>query len=99
MIDDGLILAISPIDEEPKKEIQGDKFWDASSGKMVEYIKAILPKHLKKLDGFDMFWYEDCLGRGRQVNQETGKFISKIQKHIDIFEYFKMLSDAKLEFA
>ena len=46
-----------------------------------------------------MFWYEDCLGRGRQVNQETGKFISKIQKHIDIFEYFKMLSDAKLEFA
>jgi len=31
-----------------KKEIQGDRFWDASSGKMVEYIKSILPKYLKK---------------------------------------------------
>lgn len=48
MIDDGLILAISPINGDTEKEIQGDRFWDASSGKMVEYIKSILSKNLKK---------------------------------------------------
>jgi hypothetical protein len=55
MINDGLILAISPINGDIEKEIQGDKFWDASSDKMVEYIKSILSKDLKKLDGSDMF--------------------------------------------
>ena len=34
------------------------------------------------------------LGLGRQIKKQV-KFISKIQKHIDIFEYFKMLTDVK----
>ncbi len=60
MIDDGLILAITPdcfYDEKTKtynttiKKIAGEKdaFWDVSSDEMIEYIRSVLPSDLSGL--------------------------------------------------
>lgn len=80
MIDEGLILAHAPINGEPEKEIQGDKFWDVSSDKMIEYIRSVLPSDPKYLwsnfgnkdDEWGKFWYYDC-PQIRWVDKETGQ--------------------------
>ncbi|ASM35197.1 Uncharacterized protein conserved in bacteria [Campylobacter sputorum subsp. bubulus] len=79
MIDDGLILAISPTKDAPEKEIDGLSVWDVSSDKMIEYIRSVFPKdiiHLKGLEDTDTayikFWYEDC-PEIYWVDKETGK--------------------------
>ena len=81
MIDEGLILAHTPIKGEPKKEIQGDKFWDVSSDRMLEYIRSVLPSNPKFLwgtfpedkdDEWGKFWYGKC-PTIRWVDKETGK--------------------------
>ncbi|ASM35192.1 Uncharacterised protein [Campylobacter sputorum subsp. bubulus] len=78
MIDDGLILAHAPLGE-PKKELQGDQFWDVSSDKMIEYIRSEFPSDLKYLDGVDdendewgKFWYERSI-KIRWVDKDTGQ--------------------------
>ncbi|ASM35180.1 Uncharacterised protein [Campylobacter sputorum subsp. bubulus] len=84
MIDDGLILAHSPIKDEPEKELQGDQFWDVSSDKMIEYIRSEFPSDLKYLNGADdendewgksewgKFWYGNC-PHIRWVDKDTGQ--------------------------
>lgn len=67
--------------ENLKRKFKVTNFWDASSDKMVDYIKSILPKDLKKLDRFDMFWYEDYPRIGWE-DQETGKNLLVKYKNI-----------------
>ena len=41
----------SSANSEKEKELAGEKFWDTNSDKMIEYIRSILPKNLKALNG------------------------------------------------
>ena len=80
LVDEGLILVHAPINGEPQKEIQGDKFWDVSSDRMIEYIRSVLPSNPKFLwgglddkdDEWGKFWYYDC-PQIRWVDKETGQ--------------------------
>ncbi|CAD7289742.1 hypothetical protein LMG7974_01820 [Campylobacter majalis] len=80
LVDEGLILVHAPINGEPEKEIQGDKFWDVSSDRMIEYIRSVLPSDPKFLwgglddkdDEWSKFWYYDC-PTIRWVDKETGQ--------------------------
>lgn len=72
LVDDGIILVLPPIKGEPTKkvpnDIANDDFWDVSSDKMIEYIRSVLPKNLKFLNGglddkddeYSKFWYSEC---------------------------------------
>ena len=71
-VDNGLILVLPPIKGEPTKKVPNDNanddFWDVSSDKMVEYIRSVMPKNLKFLNGglddkddeWGKFWYGNC---------------------------------------
>ena len=72
LVDEEIILVLPPIKGEPTKKVPNDNanddFWDVSSDRMIEYIRSVLPKNLKFLNGvlddkddeYSKFWYSEC---------------------------------------
>lgn len=85
LVDNGFIYVSPPNLTEPTKIIQNQKIWNASSDKMIEYIRSTLPKKLCDIDSgcikadmenYAKFWYEDC-PEILWIDKDTGKIYTE----------------------